>query len=199
MIHTGADGGGPVECYVENPHRPTIHARFAPIAENVLLSVPSGALMVGGIEDYRFPNRRSPAPTASIQVPAGDYALRCFVVKDPEQESPAEQRLRETLPAADIRYYDQANSRGCIAGALTLLLFPLLAVVIDWRIALPITVAVFLSFFPLRAWILKRNARYQRLDAIIPRTALEHEDPGFVFELTRVTDVSGLKGMSVKL
>jgi hypothetical protein len=199
LIHTGADGGGPIDVYVDETAPASVHARIRPIAENVLLSVPSGALIVGGVEDYRSDEPRLTGPGSVIQIPVGDYALRCFVLKDPEQESSAEQRLRESVATDDIKYYDRINRRGCAAGALTLLLFPVLTVVIDWRIALAITAAVFLSFFPLREWSLKRNARYQRLNAIIPRVRLEHEDPTFVFELTRVAAVSGLKGMSVRL
>lgn len=199
MINTGADGGGPVDVYIDESAPASLHARITLVAENALLSVPSGALIVGGVEDYRSGNSRITGPGSVIQVPAGDYALRCFVAKDPEDEPSAEQRLREVVPVDDIKYYDRINSRGCAAGALTLLLFPLLAIVIDWRIALAMTVAVFLSFFPLREWILKRNARYQRLNAIIPSIRLEQADPTFVLELTRVAAVSGLKGMSVKL
>jgi hypothetical protein len=189
LIHTGGDGGGPMDVYIDETAPPAVRARIKLIAENARLSVPTGTLIVGGVEDYRSDESRLTGPGSVIQLPAGDYALRCFVPKDPEQEPSAEQRLREVVPVDDINYYDRINSRGCAAGALTLLLFPILAVAIDWRIALAITAAVFLSFFPLRERILKRNARYQRLNAIIPRTRLEQADPTFVLELTRLTDV----------
>jgi hypothetical protein len=199
LIHTGGDGSGPVDVYVDEAVPAPVHARVRPIAENVLLSVPGGALTVGGVEDYRSDELRLTGPGSVLQIPAGNYALRCFVPRDPEQESSAEQLLREAVPADDIKYYDRINSRGCAAGALTPLLFPLLALVIDWRIALAITAAVFLSFFPVREWSLKRNARYQRLHDIIPRARLEHEDPMAILELTRVDHVSHLKGMSARL
>ena len=125
LIHTGSDGGGPVDVYVDESAPASLHARITPIAENVLLSVPSGALMVGGVDDYRSPKARLTGPDSVIQIPAGDYALRCFVANDAEQEPSSEQRLRDALPAADIKYYDRINSRGCIAGALMWLLFPL--------------------------------------------------------------------------
>jgi hypothetical protein len=189
LIHTGGDGGGPVDVYIDESAPPSVRARIKLVAEHALLPVPSGALIVGGVEDYRSDQPRITGPGSVIQIPAGDYALRCFVPNDPEQESSAEQRLREVVSVDDIKHYDRINNRGCAAGALTLLLFPLLAVVIDWRIALAITAVVFLSFFPVLAWSLKRNARYQRLNDIIPRARIEQADPTFVLELTRLTEV----------
>src|SRR5688500_18367528 len=76
LIHTGADGGGPVDVYVDESAPAVVHARIKLIAENVLLSLPSGALMVGGVEDYRSDESRLTGPGSGIQIPAGDYALR---------------------------------------------------------------------------------------------------------------------------
>jgi hypothetical protein len=100
---------------------------------------------------------------------------------------------------ADLDYYDRVNNIGCLGGALSLLLFPTLSFLIDWRLALAITAAVFLSFFPLVQWLLKRNERYQRLHAIIPSFRLKNEDAWLVFELQPVRDRTGLQGGSASL
>ena len=185
LIHTGGDGGGPVDLYIDEPAPPEVLARVTPIAGEARLSLPSGALTVGGVEDYRSPDARITGPGRIVNVPAGDYALRCYVMKDAEREPASEKTLRRLVSPADIKYYDSVNQRGCVAGALTLLLFPILWYPLGWKIALPITVVVFLGFFPLREQVLKRNARYQRLDAIIPIHRIQHADPTHVFELRR--------------
>ena len=185
VIHTGGDGGGPVDLYIDEPAPPEVLARVTPIAGEARLSLPGGALTVGGVEDYRSPDARVISPDSIVNVPAGDYAVRCYVAKDAEREPASEKTLRRLVSPADIKYYDGVNQRGCVAGALTLLLFPVLSYPLGWMIALPITVVVFLAFFPLREWALKRNARYQRLDAIIPIHRIQQADPTHVFELRR--------------
>ena len=53
LIHTGGDGGGPVDVYVDEdvPAAALEHGRA--VDGTFLLSVPSGRLVVGGGEDYR--------------------------------------------------------------------------------------------------------------------------------------------------
>jgi hypothetical protein len=84
LIHTGADVGGPIDVYIDETAPPAVHARIKPIAERARLSLPSGSLVVGGVEDYRSTPVRSLASV--INVPPGDYAVRCFVPTNPEQE-----------------------------------------------------------------------------------------------------------------
>ena len=185
LIHTGGDGGGPVDLYIDEPAPPEVRARVTPVAGEARLSLPSGALTVGGVEDYRSSDARITGPGSIVKVPAGDYAVRCYVAKTAEREPASEKALRRLVSPADIKYYDGVNQRGCVAGALTLLLFPVLSYPLGWKVALPITVVVFLAFFPLLQWLLKRNTRYQRLNAIIPIHRIQQADPTHVFELRR--------------
>jgi hypothetical protein len=185
LIRTGGDGGGPVDLYIDEPAPPEVLARVTPVGSKARLSLPTGALTVGGVEDYRSADARITGPASIVSVPAGDYAVRCYVATDPEQEPASEKTLRRLVSAADIKYYDSVNQRGCVVGALTLLLFPLLSYPLGWRVALPITIVAFLAFFPLLQWALKRNPRYQRLNAIIPIHRIQQANPTYVFELRR--------------
>jgi hypothetical protein len=185
LIRTGGDGGGPVDLYIDEPAPPEVLARVTPVAGGATLSLPSGVLTVGGVEDYRSVEARITGPDSIVNVPPGDYTVRCFVAKDPEREPASEKALRKLVSPADIKYYDGVNRRGCAGGALTLLLFPVLSYLLGWKVALPITVAVFLAWFPLQQWWLKRNARYQRLNAIIPIHRIQQADPTYVFEMRR--------------
>jgi hypothetical protein len=199
LLHTGADGGGPIDVYIDEAIPSEIRDCLVPSDGEFLLSLPSGALVVGGAEDYRSAEPKITGPNSIVAVPAGDYSLRCYTPKDEEQSPQSENELRRIVGSADLEYYDRVNSSGCLVGALTLLLFPILSFPLGWKVALAITAVVFLSFFPAREWLLKRNARYQRLHKVVPAFRLEHQDPMFVFELRPIRDRATLKGGSVSL
>jgi hypothetical protein len=199
LLHTGADGGGPIDLYIDEAIPSDIYQRLVPLGGEFLLALPSGALVVGGAEDYRLAEPKITGPNSVLTVPAGDYSLRCYTAKDEEQSPRSENELKRLVGTADLEYYDRVNSSGCLFGALTLLLFPILSFPLGWKVALPITAAVFISFFPAREWLLKRNARYQRLDKVVPVFRLQHQDPVFVFELRSIRDRAALRGGSVSL
>lgn len=197
LLHTGGDGGGPIDVYVDEAVPREVQERLVPSEGEFLLALPSGALVVGGVEDYRSPQARITDDHSTVTVPAGDYAVRCYAAKDEEQSPKSDSDLNELVGRADLEYYDRINRTGCIVGALTLLLFPILAFPLGWKLALPITVAVFVSFFPAWAWLLKRNARYQRLHRVVPVFRIQHQDPTFVLTLRTIHDRTGLKGGSL--
>ena len=179
LVHTGGDGGGPVDVYVDERIPDDTRERFSRCGGEFLLLLPSGSLVVGGAEEYRT----GEAARTSVAVPPGDYTVRCYKLEDEEQSPPSEEELRRLVGRADLAYYDRINKIGCITGVLTLLLFPVLAFPLGWKVALVVTIVVSLGFFPLREWLLRRNARYQRLNDIVPAFRLGHQDPAFIFEL----------------
>jgi hypothetical protein len=199
LLHTGADGGGPVDLYIGEAIPGEIRDRLVASDGEFLLVLPSGALVVGGAEDYRSPKAQITAPNSSVSVPPGEYALRCYTPNDEEQSPRSEGELRKLVGSADLKYYDRINSGGCLVGSLSLLLFPILSFPLGWKVALAITAVVFLSFFPALQWILKRSARYQRLDKVVPAFRLQSQDPTLVFELRPIRDRAGLKGGSASL
>ena len=199
LLHTGADGGGPVDVYVDEAVPMETQDRLVRRGGEFLLRLPSGALVVGGAEDYRAASPRPGRANGSIIVQAGDYAVRCYVAGDEERSPQSEEALRKLVGSADLEYYDRVNTTGCILGALTLLLFPILSFPLGWKVTLVITAVVFVAFFPARQWFLKRSPRYQRLHEVIPIFRIRNKDPVFVLELRRVRDRTGLTGGSVSL
>lgn len=199
LFRTGADGGGPVDVYIDEAIPGEVQERLVSSGGEFLLAIPSGALVVSGAEEYRSGKPGITGPQSSVTVPAGDYALRCYGLKDDELAPRSEEDLRKLVGSADLKYYDRANSRGCLGGALTLLLFPVLSFPFGWKVALVITAVVFLGFFPAREWLLKRNARYQRLHNVVPVFRLKNQDPTLVLALRPIRDRAGLKGGSVSL
>jgi hypothetical protein len=68
LIDTGADGGGPIDVYCDTEVPPEARAHTRLVAGEFLVCVPTGRLMVGGLEDYRSDeatSRRSRVTTAS--------------------------------------------------------------------------------------------------------------------------------------
>jgi hypothetical protein len=117
-----------------------------------------------------------------------------------EEAAPASEReLEQAIGSADLAYYDRTNRSGCIAGAATLLLFPILSFLLGWKLALTITIVVFVAFFHIRKWILARNPRYSRLERVVTAARLEQQDPTFVLELRPIADGAGLAGGTVSV
>jgi hypothetical protein len=132
VVRTHADGGGPVDVYVDESVPDAITARLTPLDGEYLLVLPSGSLIIDGAETYRT-------------------------------GTPDEKQKRQVA------------------------------------VALVITPLVFFGYFHVRQWVPQRNARYARLDDVIPAFRHEHQDPTFVFELRRLDDRAGLAGGSVSL
>lgn len=199
LVHTGADGGGPVDVYFDEAIPAAVLEQLKPNGDEYLLVLPTGTLVVGGAEDYRAATPRITGPNSSVQVPPGEYAIHGYAAKDEEETPTWEEALRELVGREEVEYYDRLNNRGCAVGAATLLLFPILLFACGWIIALAVTIVVFLSFFHIYHWLLQRIARYQRLDKVITEFRLWHAGPTLVFELRRVDDRGTLRGGSVWL
>jgi len=161
-------------------------------------------LVVGGAEDYRSEKPRITGEKSIIQLPAGDYRLRCHIGTEDEwvPEGKLHARLEETVGTEDYRYWRKSKNAGYL-GCLTVLLFPMLAYPIGWRLAVLVTLFAMVAWFYGRArFIVKRDARYQRIDKAvneIVKRAQGNAPPTFVFELNKVTAGSGLKGGEIKL
>lgn len=193
-LELGGDGGGPVDVYVDESIPDAELAALRPIAGTYLLAVPTGALVVGGGEDYRSSEPINTSDRSVVRIPPGEYAVRSFASADPEREAPSEEALRALVGPGELEWYDSRNRAGCVIGALLLLLFPLLLIPFSWMVALPVTIVAFVGWFPLRERLLKRSSRYQRLHAVIPAFRLRTAPAWLVFELRRVTERGELRG-----
>ena len=199
LVHTNADIAGPVDVYIDEPVPDDVKERLTRIEGEYLLAIPSGSLVVDGAEYYRA--RKPDKRENGVAVPAGDYAVRCYANENDEddEEARSEAELARIVGKEDVEYYDRVNRLGCLGGLSTLLLFPILAFVIDWRIALGITIVVFVAYFHVRERLVKRSARYTRLGEAITAYRLEHDEPMFVLELRSLSERGTLQGGSVTL
>src|SRR5688572_7723053 len=139
VLNTGADGGGKIDVYVDEAIPPDVAETLRAVPGSFLVSVPSGRLMVGGGEDYRSGEPIQTSDRSVVNLPAGDYELRCYTPKDTEREPGSEAGLRKRVGADEVAYYDRINNIGCIGGVAMLALFPILLFPFGVLIALIVT------------------------------------------------------------
>lgn len=202
LIKTGADGGGPIDIYIEEEVPEKVKIITNEIHQHFLLSVPTGKLVIGGVEDYRSKQPKITGPDSMVTIAAGHYSLKCYVGKNEDQypDEDPESELEKLVGAEDLRYYDRVTNWGLLSGIIfAILLFCILVFSTGWKIAIPLTIVGFLLYYHPLLWILKRNERYQRLGEIIPYFRLGHEKPTFVFEMKKMMDTNGLKGGFIEL
>lgn len=189
VLHTRADGGGHVDVYIDEPIPSEVMTRLTAQGDEFVLALPSGSLMVDGVEHYRARKPDAAASDRAVHVPAGDYALRCYAPKDDEAAAPRSERDLETiLGKDDLRYYDRITRGGCLTGALLLLLVPALWPLFGPKVALVTSIVVVVVYFNVREWVLRRNARFARLRETITAFRLQRQESTFVLELRRITD-----------
>lgn len=198
LIHTGADGGGPVDVVVEEPIPAAELARLKPIEGLRRLSVPSGLLKIAGGESYRAPKPRD--GLAQVPIPPGEYAVSAFVPRDEEAEPDSEATLRAEVGAEALRGYDRINLAVVMGGfAAPSLALLLLVPGSGWRIAVPVAIAVFLAWFPATQWLLRRSGWYTRLHAIATQARLRQGPASLVVSLRKLEPGETLAGGSVSL
>jgi len=199
VLHTGADGGGPVDVYIDEPVPNDVLAGRTPVGGALVLAIPSGQLIVDGVEYYRSKTPDPARASRAVSVPAGDYLLHCYTPRDDEQEAaPGQTRdLEAIVGKEELRYYERVTRSGCLIGLILLLLFPVLGPLAGWRIAFGVTVVAVIGFFYIREWVLRRNARFARIRETVTAHRLGAQEPAFVLELRRIEDRAGRTGGSV--
>ncbi len=200
VIHTGADCGGPIEVLIDEEMQPEWRDEMMALPGKFLLRVPTGRLVVGGVEDYRSTKPQITDENSDVQILAGDYVVEGFT--GPEENipvTPTNKELKQLLGEEDFRFYNRVQKQGC----LTLLMFPALWPFIGWKLAAGITVLVVIAYFYINEKLfLRRNKRYQQILKTVNEAYAKAGAKGapiFLFRLRRVDAVEGLKGGSIDL
>jgi len=199
VVYTGADGGGPLDIFVDQELPDDIREQVTPVGGEFLLRLPTGRLVVDGVECYRSTGKM-PDTSSRASITPGDYALRCHVGKDEDKHPPTQKELNRRVGAENVRYYDRINRVGLLT--IVLLNLGLLGAFtfwLGWKIALGVAVVTFIVSTHVQEYILKRNQKYHDLDRIIPKLRVETQRPTFVFELRSITNPTGLRGGFVRL
>jgi hypothetical protein len=202
LIHTGADGGGPIDVYVDEAIPDNVLLEIEKQPGEFRLRVPTGRLVVGGVEDYRSLKPKITGPDSIVSLPAGDYELGCYVGKEEEYDGVSKSTLLNSLGTDDYVYWRRRENTGCLGFLSLPLSFAIAVYAFNWKIAVPVSLVVVILWFHCREWILRHNARYQRIHSVVQelhRQAEAKAPPTFVFELKRLQDDSSLKGGEIYL
>lgn len=193
VLDIGAEGAVPVDVYIDEPVPNDSTSRLTSVGDALVLAIPSGQLVVDGVEYYRSKKPDAARASRAITVPAGDYLLHCYTPRD-EAQGPAPgpaHDLEAIVGKDDLRYYERMTRSGCLVGLVLLLIFPIVGPLAGWRIAFATTVVAVIGFFYGREWILRRNARFARIREAITAHRLGAQEPAFVLELRRIEDRAG--------
>src|SRR5215831_12425559 len=111
VLHTGGDGGGPVDVYIDEPVPDETLANLTPLGGALVLALPSGKLIVDGIEYYRTRKADAAHASRAFAVQPGDYLVRCYTPRDEEQDAAPrpEHDLEVTLGKDELRYYERVT------------------------------------------------------------------------------------------
>jgi hypothetical protein len=195
-VEIGADWGGPVDVYVDETAPEHVTARVRKPANECVVCVPSGRLVIAGAEDYRSANPRTIGPDSEIVVPAGEYRVRAYVVELDEADEAAAPSVRdaeEMLDPDDRTYYRAVNRsemRTALIGYSLFLLFPIFVFPFGWKIALAVTVGVVLAYFGFfgsrEERRRKADARWQRINKQVGDRFLHGQRAALIIELSVV-------------
>jgi len=202
LLYTGGDGGGPVDVYVDAAVPEAVRKKYRAAKREFLISVPTGRLVIGGIEDYRTGKSNITGADSVINLPSGNYALRCLAPKgEVHFDPPTRAELEAKVGAEDFKYHRHIQTVALTAYFGVPVLFVILCFVLGWKRALAVAVVVGLISYGL-VRLISSNERFRRV------TRAEHELwqqaqqrglPTLIFELRRVDDPAGLSGGAMHL
>jgi hypothetical protein len=207
FVRTGADGDYPTDVYLDEFLPDGLLSASYPLAADreFLLHLPTGRLVIGGVEAYRSPKADS-SPVHPLTVTPGDYSLTCRALPPPDERQ-AERDLASAVGPEDLAHHARINRRraalGCLlpVALMIALLYPIgrwldvphrstralvsRTLLLSLCIALPTSIA----YHRLSARRLRRDDRYQRVrQAIAAYDAAHANDPALIFHLRRITD-----------
>lgn len=163
LLHTGGDGGGPVDVYVDAAIPGAVRKKYRAAQREFLISVPSGRLVIGGMEDYRNGSAKITGADSVVNLPSGDYALRCLAPKgEVYAETPTRAELEAKVGAADFKYHRRIQTVALTAYFGVPVLFVILCFVLGWKRALAVAAAVgLISYGMVR--LISTNERFRRV------------------------------------
>jgi hypothetical protein len=210
LIHTGADGGGPVDVYVDESVPEAVQTSTRAIGGEFLLTVPSGRLIVAGAEDFRSEAIGEGSGAGVVTIPPGDYAVRCRTAEGDRESAGEFNSLRDceekVLTAEEREYYHRRNYGELLlilVGWGLFLLFLPMARQWGWKIALPVTLIIALPYFH---WLDRRarrrakaDPRWQEINRKLGAAWERDQARTFVLEMRKLESRNGLTGGSVSV
>jgi hypothetical protein len=201
LLHTGGDDGGPVDVYVDAATPEAVRKKYRATKREFLISVPSGRLVIGGMEDYRTGAAQITGADSVVTIPSGEYALRCLAPKgEVYSETPTRAELEAKVGTKDFKYHRRIQTLALTAYSGVPVLFVILCFVLGWKQALAVAVVVgLISYGLVRISNNERFRRVSRAENELWQQAQQRGLPTLIFELRRVSDPAGLSGGALHL
>jgi hypothetical protein len=186
IIHVGADCSGAVDVFIDESIPAELLAESTAIADERTVVVRSGEVVIDGVE-YFAAGASTARATSSVRLANGTYRAQIRMGKNPDElpEPSSEKEIRRIIGPEEVAYYDKRNKNGLLIGLSTLLILPVLLFFMRWFVAVPVTLGVFLAYFWVLQWALKRNPRYQKVADRIVRLRIAGERPILVIQLSK--------------
>jgi hypothetical protein len=192
LIHLGLESGGPIDVYVDSPIPNEALTETRVADRGFLLCLPSGRLVVAGVEDYRSSNPKNTEPNSVVVLPPGDYAVRCYIRRGEGTFAP--------LTSGELKAYFRRIDKIRLLGFAIVLLG--LAFPLGWKLTVLVSLVVFLVYFYVQeeVVVIRRSARYRRLSKRVNRLfGKGKEKPSFILELRRIPEPLNLVGGSIRV
>ncbi|MEO1086802.1 MAG: hypothetical protein AAFY88_21420 [Acidobacteriota bacterium] len=128
VLQLEGDWGGPVDVYVNAPIDPEHFELLQRLPGDHQLSVPSGRIVVGGVEDYRSTEPQITSESSIVEVPAGEYGLQAYALKPEHAESsagPDPDDIRKIVGDELYAHFERSTREKARGLLLLLLFFPL--------------------------------------------------------------------------
>ena len=205
LIELGGDWEGLLDIYVNSDLSETLKDNTFAVENEFLLSIPTGRLIVSGVEDYRSISRDNGSEERVVNIAPGRYGVRCWLrtkqslEEEEASDLPSETQIREALGESDFQYYKKV-SRLESMGCLPLVLFPILWYPLGWLKALLTTLFIMLPLSYGIHWQIKRMTQIPRYQSIAKRLSSlvlqsrENELPIVALQLRKLCQDEKLEG-----
>ena len=179
IVTMGADCGGAVDVFVDEDIPVELMAESNPISEERTVVIQSGEVVIDGVEYFGTDMKDSSGASSGCRLPNGVYRTRIRVSKSNDElpEPNSEKEMRRVVGSEEVQYYDKTNRNGLLLGFTTLLALPALLLLVPWFVAVPVTLSLFIAYFHIQQWVLRRNPRYQKVAGRIAVLRLAGERP----------------------
>lgn len=177
LMELGADWGGGAEVYVNEEVEPEFQSQLRQVGDECLVSLPSGRMIVGGVEDYRSAEQSITSAASVVPVAPGDYGIRCFLRAEEEGEVPdaSDPKEVEAAMGSELYAHYQKWNRRSTWGLWLLLLFIPITYWIGWIVGAVATIAIVVAYFHLSERLQRRDASYVEASKIYESMLRSHD------------------------
>jgi len=203
LMELGADWSGTVDVYVNREIEPEVMHQMRQVPDEFLVAIPSGRIVVGGVEDYRSAEAQITSESSVVAVNPGDYGLKCFVQSEAAEvpDAPEPEELERAVGSDLFACYQKWSQRARKGFWLLLLFFPI-TYWSGWITGIIATIVLVFGYFHLIEWLQKQDPKYVEANAAVEeaiRASDKEASPNFALLLRGPLEAHRLAGGRVDI